>query len=80
MPIRGIAVRTLPTLLICALAIGGCDSPTLPPASLSAAADRESSETTRLNAWLDARYEEQLEFSPIEQTMLGRKTDFISTL
>jgi uncharacterized protein (DUF885 family) len=34
-----------------------------------------ASETTRLNAWLDARYEEELDFSPIEKTFLGRKDD-----
>jgi uncharacterized protein (DUF885 family) len=33
-------------------------------------------ETARLNAWLDARFEEQLDFSPIQKTLLGRKDDY----
>ncbi|WP_417620629.1 DUF885 domain-containing protein [Parasphingorhabdus sp.] len=35
-----------------------------------------SNETDRINAWFDAKYEEQLRFSPIEQTFVGRKTDY----
>ena len=34
------------------------------------------SETDRINQWFDAKYEEQLKFSPIEQTSIGRKTDY----
>lgn len=34
-----------------------------------------SSEDARLNAWFDAKFEEQLAFSPIFQTQLGRATD-----
>ena len=30
-------------------------------------------ESARLNTWFDARYEEQLQFSPIQLTFLGRK-------
>ena len=33
-------------------------------------------ETARLNAWLDARYDEELQLSPIQLTMLGRKTRY----
>lgn len=36
----------------------------------------EQSEDVRINAWFDAKYEEQLAFSPIEQTFIGRKTDY----
>ncbi len=38
-------------------------------------ADAAASETDRINQWFDAKYEEQLKFSPIEQTVIGRKTD-----
>lgn len=38
----------------------------------AASADQQS-ETARLNAWFDAQYEEQLQFSPIQLTFLGRK-------
>jgi uncharacterized protein (DUF885 family) len=30
--------------------------------------------TARINAWFEAKYEEQLAFSPIQQTFLGRKS------
>ena len=33
-------------------------------------------ETTRLNEWFDARFEEQLDFSPQTKTRLGRKDDY----
>jgi uncharacterized protein (DUF885 family) len=33
-------------------------------------------ETARLNVWLDARYEEELAFSPLHLTSLGRKTGY----
>ncbi|NND82101.1 MAG: DUF885 domain-containing protein [Gammaproteobacteria bacterium] len=37
------------------------------------AATSEQSESDRLNEWFEARYEEELMFSPIGLTMLGRK-------
>jgi len=37
-------------------------------------------ETARLNAWFDARFEEQLAFSPIQQTLLGRKSGAIDDM
>src|SRR5688572_12690395 len=33
-----------------------------------------SDETARINAWFEARFKEQLAFSPIQQTFLGQKT------
>jgi uncharacterized protein (DUF885 family) len=33
-------------------------------------------ETERLNAWLDDRYEEELQFSPMQLTILGRKDQY----
>lgn len=36
-------------------------------------ADSDDSETARLNRWLDERFEEQLQFSPMTLTSLGRK-------
>lgn len=38
-------------------------------------ADAAASETDRINQWFDVKYEEQLKFSPIEQTAIGRKSD-----
>jgi len=37
---------------------------------------KQKSETDRLNAWFDKKFEEGLKFSPITQTFLGRKTDY----
>jgi uncharacterized protein (DUF885 family) len=42
------------------------------PASAAATID----ESARLNEWFEARFEEQLDFSPIQKTMLGRKDDY----
>ena len=48
---------------------------TAPPAA-AAGASVIQRETARLDEWLEARYEEQLEFSPIQKTMRGRKDDY----
>jgi uncharacterized protein (DUF885 family) len=40
------------------------------------AADVATSETDRINQWFDEKYEEELAFSPVEQTFIGRKTDY----
>jgi uncharacterized protein (DUF885 family) len=63
------------TLLLAALLIVGCqpDAPAPPPAAAVATAESESA---RLNAWFDARFEEQLDFSPLSKTQLGRKDDY----
>ena len=37
-------------------------------------------ETTRLNAWFEKKFEEQLAFSPIRQTFLGRKSNAIDDM
>lgn len=50
-------------------------SPVL-PARQPAGAD----ETARLNAWFERKYEEQLAFSPIQQTFLGRKSSAIDDM
>ena len=39
-------------------------------------ADEVLAETERLNLWLDARFEEELDFSPIQKTRIGRKDDY----
>lgn len=50
---------------------GAAREAAMPCEPIPSAAPTES-ETERLNAWLDARYEEQLHFSPISLTMQGR--------
>lgn len=42
----------------------------------SATAALAESESERLTRWLDARYEEELAFSPMDQTELGRKQQY----
>jgi uncharacterized protein (DUF885 family) len=68
-------MRALPALLFSVLLFAGCGSGE--PTGLAATtAERVARETTRLNEWFDARYEEQLDFSPIQKTTLGRKDDY----
>ncbi len=63
-------------LLILSLAAGaillGCAS----GAPVVEAPRATQTETARLNAWFEARYEEQLAFSPIRTTTLGRKDNY----
>jgi uncharacterized protein (DUF885 family) len=78
-------VRLL-ALLFCTISLAACEGSNVPAApeqipeqvreQVPGDTSRIAAETARLNAWLDARYEEQLEFSPIEQTTLGRKSDY----
>ena len=59
--------------------IAACSKPaaeTTPAATAAAAAptaEQVKAESARLNAWFEKKYEEQLQFSPIQLTMLGRK-------
>jgi uncharacterized protein (DUF885 family) len=65
------------SLLFLGLA-AGCDRAAPPEAAApsTARADDAETATARLNAWLDARYEEELAFSPLTKTQLGRKDDY----
>jgi uncharacterized protein (DUF885 family) len=63
----GALERPLITLLFYAALVAGCSGGDV---------DRAADETARLNAWLDARFEEQLDFSPTYKTVLGRKDDY----
>ena len=60
------------------LGLAACDrSAEVPTAATAAAAaptaEQVKAESARLNAWFDAQYEEQLQFSPIQLSFLGRK-------
>jgi len=71
------------SILLASAAIAGCQT-VAPPAAAPAAtpvapqqaanSDCVSDETACLNAWFDEKFEELVAFSPIMQTMLGRKT------
>lgn len=39
-------------------------------------ADEIATETARLNAWFEEKFEEEVAFSPLQQTFLGRKTNY----
>ena len=61
------------------LGMAACSKPaadTTPAATTAAAAptaEEVKAESARLNTWFEKKYEEQLQFSPIQLTMLGRK-------
>ena len=42
----------------------------------SYSADEITAETARLNTWFEEKFEEEIAFSPIQQTFLGRKTNY----
>jgi uncharacterized protein (DUF885 family) len=69
-------MRILLALLLAACAAGGCEREAPPAAVTASQAELGERETARLNEWLDARYEEGLDFSPLAKTQLGRKDDY----
>ncbi|QOY63094.1 DUF885 domain-containing protein [Lysobacter sp. H21R4] len=71
---RILAVSALSLALCVACSTGAptkTTAPTAPAAQTSAV--QAASEDARLNAWFERKYEEQLQFSPIQMTFLGRK-------
>ncbi len=66
---RILAVSAL-SLALCVACTSGVPTKTAAPATVSAQA---TAEDARLNAWFERKYEEQLQFSPIRMTFLGRK-------
>jgi uncharacterized protein (DUF885 family) len=72
-------MRALPAIVLAALFTVACEREppvAAPPRADSSTADRAERESARLTEWLDARYEEQLDFSPLTKTRLGRKDDY----
>ncbi len=64
-------------------ALAACGGGKAPSSAAPASAERNApaaaasdTETARLNEWLDARFEEELDFSPLRKTVLGRKDDY----
>ena len=65
----------LASLLLAAaapFALAGCDTLSPPVATI----DCITTQTECLNAWFETKFEEELAFSPIRQTALGRKSDY----
>lgn len=52
------------------------DATTVVEPATTASQEEIAAETARLNEWFDAKYEEQLETSPISRTFLGDKKDY----
>jgi uncharacterized protein (DUF885 family) len=69
-------MRVLVSLFLVAFATAGCEREPPPPAVTTSQVELVERETARLNEWLDARYEERLDFSPLLKTQLGRKDDY----
>ena len=67
-----IALLASTALIACDQATSGSESATAPVAS---AAQIETT-TAALNDWFEVKYEEQIAFSPLTQTALGRKTNY----
>ena len=70
------ALGALALALALAAAAPAGASPQAAEAAADAAQQPAVSETQRLNRWLDERYEESLQFSPMGLTMLGRKEQY----
>ena len=72
-------MRTLMIALLASTALIACDQTTSgsepATAPVSSAAQIETT-TAALNDWFEVKYEEQLAFSPLAQTALGRKTNY----
>ena len=71
------ALRPAVSACLFALLLGACA--TLPKpldAPESDAAEMAMSESDRINAWFDEKYEESLQFSPMSLTFLGRKDQY----
>lgn len=58
------------------LLVGLQSLPARAAAAQSAAAPAADAETARLNSWLNAKYEEELAFSPVARGYQGDKTDY----
>ena len=63
-------------IFIAAVAVAVLGRQALPAQQPATPAD----ETARINAWFEKKYEEQLAFSPIQQTFLGRKSAAIDDM
>lgn len=61
----------LAALLMASVALAGCEAP-IETAVIDCATTQEEC----LNQWFDEKFEEELAFSPLRQTSLGRKTDY----
>ena len=78
--------RSYLVTLACLIMLSACDreqassstqqTQSSPAVSNTEAVESTVSETDLINEWFEARFEEELAFSPIWQSVLGRKTDY----
>ena len=68
-------MRRLATIVVVFTLVSGMASLAETPQSPAA-----PDETARINAWFEKKFEEQLAFSPIRQTFLGRKSNAIDDM
>ena len=79
-------LASLTLILLASVSIAACGKkekaaapvPAAPAAAAPAAptAEEIAAESQRINDWFNAKYEEQLAFSPIQRTFLGDKKDY----
>jgi uncharacterized protein (DUF885 family) len=71
--------RHLTLILLASVSLAACGKKDAAPAPQAVAAapsaEEIAAESDRLNQWFDAKFEEQLNFSPIQRTFLGDKKD-----
>ena len=70
---RTLVVSALSLALLAACATTAPTGATAGAPAATATQAGATSEDARINAWFERKYEEQLQFSPISMTMLGRK-------
>lgn len=79
------SLRHLTLILLATVSVAACgkkEKSAAPAPSVSVEAPKTPSaeeiaaESARLNAWLDSKFEEELDFSPIQRTFLGEKKDY----
>ena len=68
-----IAVAMSLGLAACDRTTGAAPAATTTTAAAAPSAEQVKAESARLNAWFETQYEEQLKFSPIQLSFLGRK-------
>jgi uncharacterized protein (DUF885 family) len=74
---RQLRLLTLALLASTSLIACGKKEAAAPAVEVSApSAEEIAAESDRINRWFDAKYEEQLDFSPIQRTFLGEKKDY----
>ena len=69
-------MRTILLSIVVLSCLSACDRQANAPqveSSVSTDVEATQSESDRLNAWFEERYEELLQFSPIQLTLIGRK-------